>query len=217
MKKRCPKNKQAGFIILCILLLLCAAPMSYAQKIHIFLFGGVNHVLEYGDEGDHVFGENDFPVTPAHTPVNVGASFAFSLNKNLGLELDGRYTLSSKATLQDPSDSDTVEIDTSKHYTVTFNVFYQFLKGSMRPYVLVGAGVDKLGAEDRTYTTEYGYDVDFYVPEKTVDPVANFGGGIRYKITSHFSLRLDFRYILIFTEPDNLSSMNGVFGISIGF
>jgi len=217
MKGQYRQNKQAGFIILCILLFLWAAPMSYAQKIHIFLFGGVNHVLEYGDEGDYVFGENDFPVTPAHTPVNVGASFAFYLNKNLGLELDGRYTLSSKVTLQDPSDSDTVEIDTSKHYAVTFNVFYQFLKGSMRPYVLVGAGVDKLGAEDRTYTTEYGYDVGFYVPEKTVDPVASFGGGIRYKITSHFGLRLDFRYILIFAEPDNLSSMNGVFGISIGF
>ena len=72
-------------------------------------------MLEYGSEDEYVMGENDFPVTPAHTPLGFGADFAYSFTKNIAIALEARYILSSEVALIDPSDQDTVEINTSSH------------------------------------------------------------------------------------------------------
>lgn len=201
--------------------LISASIVSFSfgqqKKFQVYLFGGLNHVLEYGSKEGYVLGENDFPVTPAHTPASLGAAVAVFFTNNIGVELDGRYTLSSKLTLQDPSDQDAVEIDSAKHYTITLNLVYQLLSGKFRPYVVAGGGMDKLLAEEETYTSEYGYEIEFLAPEETIDPVANLGAGIQYFINENLKGRLDFRYVLIFDDLENVNNLNIVAGVCFSF
>jgi len=217
MRIKMNRSNRVILLLLGILYVFCLPQKIHAQKFQFSVFGGVNHVFTYGSEQDYVFGENDFPVTPSHTPFNVGAALSVFLTHNIGVELDGRYTLSSRVNLMDPSDNDTVAIDTSKHYAVTLNFLYRFLDGKIRPYLVLGGGVDKLLAEHRSYVTEYGWDVEFIAPEGTLDPVANLGGGVHYFIGPNLGIRFDLRYVLIFSEPDRLGSLNGVLGFSFLF
>lgn len=192
-------------------------PTAHAQKFQVSVFGGWNHVFEYGSEDDYVLGENDFPVTPAHTPFNFGAALAVYITSRIGVELDSRYTISSKVILTDPSDQDTVEIASAKHYSITLNFVYRFLNGRLRPYFLIGGGMDKLIAEEETYVSEYGYEIELLPPEKTTDLVVNVGSGVQYFILSRFGARLDVRYSIIFADPHNQNNLNVTFGIFLGF
>ncbi len=186
------------------------------SRFQISILGGIDTVSKYGSEADYVLGQNDFPVTPAHKPASFGASIGY-FTGNIGIELDGRYYLSSKVILEDPSDQDTVEINTSKHYSLTLNLFYQLSSGNLRPYLVIGGGVDKFSAKDETYITEYGYEVEFLAPVKTTDSLAQVGGGIHYLLSSNAGVRLDVRYVLIFADPDNVSSVNIMAGAFIRF
>ncbi len=217
MKNRIELTKKAKVILFGVISIILLMQPALAEKYQISLFVGMNHVFQYGSEGDYVFSENDFPVTPAHTPPNLGASFALNLKDNIALELDWRYTLSSKLMLVDPSDQDEVEIDSSKRHTITLNFIYRFLQGNVKPYIVVGGGLDKILAKDQTYITQYGFEVDFLAPDKTIDPVANIGAGVQFFFRPNIGIRLDLRYVMIFAEPDNLSGLNGVAGISFFF
>ena len=217
MRNKTHFQKNGKVLTVGVLLLFFLLKPALAEKYQFSLFGGINHVFTYGSEEDYVLGENDFPAAPAHTPADLGASFALYLNDKVALELDGRFTLSSKLTLVDPYDDDTVTIDSSRHYSVTLNFLYRFLEGSVRPYFIVGGGIDKLLAEDKTYTTEYGFEVEFLAPEKTIDPVANLGGGAYFLVSPNIGIRFDLRYMMIFSEPDTIRSLNGVLGICFLF
>ena len=217
IKNRIELTKKAKVILFGVISIILLMQPALAEKYQISLFVGMNHVFQYGSEGDYVFSENDFPVTPAHTPPNLGASFALNLKDNIALELDWRYTLSSKLMLVDPSDQDEVEIDSSKRHTITLNFIYRFLQGNVKPYIVVGGGLDKILAKDQTYITQYGFEVDFLAPDKTIDPVANIGAGVQFFFRPNIGIRLDLRYVMIFAEPDNLSGLNGVAGISFFF
>ena len=217
MKNRIEHGKRATVILFGFIFIILLMRPAMAEKYQVSLFVGMNHVPQYGSADDYVLGENDFPVTPAHTPPNFGALFALNLKDNIALELDWRYTLSSKLTLVDPSDQDEVEIDSSKHHTITLNFIYRFLKGNVKPYIVVGGGLDKILANDQTYLTKYGFEVDFLAPEKTIDPLANIGAGVQFFVSPNFGIRFDLRYVMIFTEPDSISSLNGVAGITYSF
>ena len=200
-----------------ILVLSGSFTWGESNKFQLSILGGINNVFEYGSEDDYIMGENNFPVTPGHAPASIGMSFAYFFNDNIGVELDGRLYLSSKITLEDPSDKDTVEIDASKHYSMSLNLIYQLFKGSLRPYFLIGGGFDKLSAKDETYISEYGFDIEFYVPEKTVNPVILVGGGLQYSLGSSLGVRLDVRYMLLFDDPVNFSSLNIMAGVILKF
>jgi outer membrane beta-barrel protein len=203
-----------AFVVVALPLL---AGTAHAQKFQFSVFGGINHVFQYGSEDDYVLGGNDFPITPAHSPPALGASFTYLFSENLGLELDWRYVLSSKVTLEDPSDQDTVEIDSSKHYSLTLNLIYQFMSGKLRPYIVAGGGFDKLQAEDATYTSDYGFEITLEAPEKTLDAVANFGAGLNYFMSDSVALRLDIRYVKIFADPKTVNNLSAVVGLSFRF
>ncbi len=200
-----------------ILALLSCFALGGENKFQFSIFGGINNVFKYGSENDYVMGENDFPVTPAHKPASFGASIGYFFTDNIGIELDGRYYLSSNVTLEDSSDQDTVEVDTSRHYSMTLNLFYQLSGGNFRPYLVVGGGFDKLSAKDEMYTSEYGYEIEFIALEKTTDLLAQVGGGIQYFLSSSAGAKLDVHYVLIFDDPDNISSLSIMAGAFIRF
>ena len=74
-----------------ILILSFTLSLGFAQekRFQLSLFGGASHVFAYGSEDDYIFGENDFPVTPSHTPLNFGLSFTLFLTDLFGIEIDG--------------------------------------------------------------------------------------------------------------------------------
>ncbi len=76
--------KSAILIVLSLLCVVCLPQKVFAQKFQFSLFGGVNHVFTYGSEDDYVFGENDFPVMPSHTPGSFGTSFGLYFTKTSG-------------------------------------------------------------------------------------------------------------------------------------
>ena len=206
-----------GVLFLSILAIAFSFVFGQQKKFQVSLFGGLSHVLEYGSEDKYVMGENDFPVTPAHTPLGFGADFAYSFTKNIAIALEARYILSSEVALIDPSDQDTVEINTSSHIAVTLNFIYHFLNSKISPYLVFGVGVDNLLAKDEIYTSEFGYEVEFLAPEKTIDPVVQGGGGILYFLSLASGVKLDLRYSLVFDKPNNVSSLNFVVGFFLRF
>ena len=208
--------RKTGFSIL-ILFIIVGLGFAQEQRFQLSILGGANHVFEYGSEDDYILGENDFPIVPSHTPINFGLSFTIFFTDIIGVELDGRYFLSTPMILEDPSDLDTVEVDSSKHYSLTANLIVQLGSGTVRPYVVLGGGFDKLLAEDQTYITEYGYDVDFLAPENTIDVLVQAGAGIMFFFVDRAGLRLDARYVHIFSDPDDVRSINGTAGLFIRF
>jgi len=200
-----------------ILLIGLSFGFTEAKEFQITISGGVNHVFGYGSEDDYKLRENNFPVTPAHNPPSFGIAFAYFLTDRMAIELDGKYMLASKITLTDPSDKDTVEINTSKHFSVSLNFIYQFLGGSFRPYFVLGGGIDKLLAKEDNYTSEYGYKIRFLVPEKTIDIMGQVGGGVDFFLSSTTGVRFDIRYVLIFSDQNNVSSLSTYLGVFIRF
>lgn len=217
MKKGFYPVKQAERVVLALVIFFAAAGNVLAQKYQLSAIAGVNRVFAYGEEADYVLGENDFPVTPAHSPFSLGASFTFFFTRNWGLEADGRYILSSKVQLVDPSDQDTVEVDAAKHLSLTLNIVYQFLTGKFRPYLVAGGGFDRLQAKAATYISTYGFEIDVEAPESKTDPMANFGTGLVFDVASTFGIRLDLRYVVIFSDPDRVTALSTTAGVSFRF
>jgi outer membrane protein W len=181
---------------------LIAVLFSYGlaqdKKNLVSLFGGVNSVIQYGSEDDYAPGENDFPVTPAHNPLCFGLSYLHLFSGRFGLELDGRYTLNSRVTLSDPSDGDTVDVDTLKHAGLTLNALLFLSGGSLRPYFALGGGGDfVVNAKEQTLTTRLGYLVTFAPPANKADLTADAGVGLLVGFGPSLGLRLDIRYIFL--------------------
>lgn len=200
-------------VVIFVFVMLISFCFGQEKRFQLSLLGGLNHVFEYGSEADYVLEENDFPVTPAHNPPIIGISFAYFFSKNVGIELDGRYNFTSEVTLEDPSDQDKINLNTSLHASLTVNFIYQFLSDPFRPYFILGGGLDQLLDKDEVYTTESGYIVEFLVPEETINSVHHVGCGANYLLSSNFGIRLDVRYVFLVDEPSNVKSVNIMFGI----
>jgi len=190
-------------------LMILAAGLSFGQtkRFQLSLFGGVNPVFAYGSDGDYAAGSNDFPVTPAHTATDFGAAFTYFLGQRLGIELRGEYALSSSLSLTDPSDQDTVSIKSSKHYALSLNLLWELSAAKIRPYVVLGGGADKISADPVTATSEYGYEVTFTPPDKTLSFFANGGAGLRYAISPALGVQVDLRYRLLFSSPNTIQGL----------
>ena len=202
--------KNAVLWILMVMVILMTGIDAENFKTHITLTGGINHHFEYGSVDDYSPGENSFPVMPAHTASSLGLSFAYFFTNSIGLEVDGRMSSSSQVTLTDPSDMDTVEVDTAKHLSLTFNVIYQMLYGRFNPYFAVGAGFDRLSAEDQMLESAYGYEIVMLAPSEgeMVDFTIGAGVGMNYFIFKNVGLRLDIRYFIIFDDPRNVKTVS---------
>jgi outer membrane protein W len=217
MKQKKPRSSRIWLVAFLLFSLFAFTDSAQALKFQLSIFGGVNHIFQYGSEEDYVLGENDFPVTPSHTPALLGGSVAYFFTENLGLEMDGRYTLTTGVTLVDPSDQDTVDVDTSKHFSLSLNLIYQFLSGNFRPYLVAGGGFDIVSAEEKTYTSEYGFEITVEPPVSTTDALANIGAGLCYSVNEKIGIRLDVRYVLIFAEPEKVKSLSAVGGLFFRF
>ncbi len=202
-----------------LLLMVLLPGFGRAQKVRVSFLTGGCITFAYGSEQDYVLGENDFPVTPAHSSFHLGSALGVPLSEKLLLELDGRFIFSSPVTLEDPSDEDTVRIDTSNHLMVGVNLIYRVSGSRFRPYILVGAGFDKVFAEDMTATSEYGFDIIFEAPSggESLDPLINIGAGGMFALSQRLALRMDARYALIADKTNKPSSLSFSLGFATWF
>lgn len=206
------------FILMMVYLTgFAAAETAGEKRLQLSILAGIHKVSGYGSEADYSAGENDFPVMPSHQPSCLGMSFAYSLTKKTVFELAGRYYFSSKVTLEDPSDQDTLEIYSAKHFSVTANFIYRLSVKAFSPFLAVGVGIDNMLVKDKTYTSEYGYEIELLAPEKKTDLMFNLGGGIQYSFSSGFGMVMDVRYVILFDKPSNVKSLNLMAGFFMKF
>ena len=208
--------RKAYFIVFVLILTACFG-FGKPGKFQASILVGVNHIFAYGSEEDYMCGQNDFPVNPAHTPIQLGTSLAYFFKKNMAIELEGAYTFGSRVTLQDPSDLDTVDIKTARHFSLTLNFIYCFLANKFRPYLRAGGGIDRLVTEEETYISRYGYEITFVSPGRKVDPLLGIGGGVHYFFTPKYGLLMDIRYMIIFTGEYNVNGLNLMLGFFMKF
>jgi len=206
-------------LILAALLAVAAMGQAQSGKVQITAFYGVNQHYEYGSVEDFVSGYNHFPVMPAHSPRNFGGSFAYFFTRWFGLEYDMRSTGRTEVTLTDPSDGDTLTIQTPKHLSITLNVLLEPLQGRISPYLLLGGGISRVQAVDETYITEYGFEVIMQTPseDSRVDLLVQAGGGVNALVFKYFGLRADVRYMVVFDEPYQVRSLNATLGLIARF
>lgn len=197
------------------LLVLSNQCLSQKDKTHISLFGSYNRYLQYGSVDDYTPGTNDFPVKPAHSILGLGGAIKVFVNNRMAFEIEGKFAASTKVKLEDPSDLDTLEMSTSTHFSVAANYVYQIQLNRLRPYFLVGGGVDKIFAKEEIYISEYGYEVFSDVPLESdlLDPLIQAGIGIQYFLNKDFGLRADVRYIRYFQSEHSINSITALFGI----
>ena len=202
------KRVKTGFII--FFFSLVGSGISYGQekKFQLIFFGGLTRTFQYGSQDDYISGGNDFPVTPAHSSPNIGLGIAYLLKEQIAIEFNGGVCFSSKVRREDPSDRDTVEISTFKHYPLVVNLLYVFPGRKIKPCFLIGLGIDKLSAKDKTYVSQYGFEVEILTPKRTVDPIINMGGGFCWFLDQTAGLRFDLRYAIIVSAPDNIHSLS---------
>jgi hypothetical protein len=97
------------------------------------------------------------------------------------------------------------------------NVLWTLFDAGLRPYVVLGGGVDKLIGDAVTVQSSLGYDVTFLPPTKTLSVFGNAGAGVRLPLTASLTAQADIRYRLIFSKPDSVSGLFATAGIGWRF
>lgn len=206
------------FLIFIGILFLIFSANSNANG-DLLIFGAINFINSSGSASDYKEGENDFPITNSHQNACFGSGISFPLTKNLFFGLEANYNIGGKATLQDPSDNDTVEINTSKNanlfLTLRLNISGQ---SSFNLFLNGGAGLNYiLEKETKIYTSKFGYETQILPPE-TKTNFTGFGGiGILYKMSNSIGLLVNARYLYISLEDNPQNGFVVLGGLNIGF
>lgn len=189
---------------------ISAAGGAQTRSNLISLSGGVNYHFVYGSDSEYELGVNDFPVTPAHTPLVFGFSFA-RWGRFLGGEVEGRWTLGSAVVLRDPADGDSVEVKAGPHVSVLASLVLRPFRGAVQPYVLAGGGVDVILSKDAEVTTAYGYEISLPAPDfkNRFDPELHAGAGILIFFKPRWGMRFEGRLAWILDRPQAVRCAQG--------
>lgn len=185
-------------ILGCLVLL---STLAYGDS-HFYVFGKGNFIGSSGSRDDYLEGENEFPLVSAYK--NFGAGFGLTFGKLVFAGIEGHYNLSGKATLTDPSDDDTLEINTYKYLSGIFTLGVNLVRNNtMRLYINGGGGVRyNLDAETQTYISELGFGVEIEPPEKKYLLEAFGGAGLELYVSQSTGLFFNGRYSYVdFDDP----------------
>jgi hypothetical protein len=193
-----------------LIFFLGAGVTSLAGATRIYVFGQGLFFYSSGSEGDYIPGKNDFPSASPHQSCGPGFRITAG-NERFYLGLEGQYHFSSAVTLTDPSDGDTVAIDTYPHLAGYVLAGMNMIQTeSIRVFVNAGGGVvHALNVENRKYTSDFGYET-LIDPPDSKSPFGGFGGlGADFRINSQIGLFLEGRYQYIDSDqPQTLLSLS---------
>ena len=212
-----PKMKKL-VLFLAALVALSAGGTAQTRKNAVFFGGGVNHHFVYGSDADYELGVNDFPVTPAHTPMLLGMSFA-RFGRWIGGEIEGRWTWGSGVVLEDPSDGDSVEVRAGPHVSILASLVFKPWRGTIQPYCLAGGGVDIILSKDAEVTTAYGYEISLPAPDfkNRFDPEVHAGAGMLVFFRKNWGIRLEGRLVWILDRPQAVRCAQAFAGVFFAF
>jgi len=198
------------------LIAAAALPLdSQERRFQAAIAGGLHRHSAYGAEGDYIQGENDFPVTPAHSASVLNLSLSYALKPWLAVEYDCRFVGSSPVVLRDPSDGDVLRCRSNRHFSFALALLVRLPAGRIRPYLAVGGGVDRIEAKEETVETELGQIISWPAPgeNELVAPLLQAGGGVEIFLGRAFGIRLGGRYILILDDPADVRSISATAGL----
>jgi len=207
--------KKNTLIIVTIISMLLLAKMQLVgyqlpvkksfQKKQFCLRGGLNMFGSNGADSDYVAGANDFPVTPAYQSSVLGFGFAFFTSRSFAIGLDIRYGLSAAVDLRDPSDGETIPVDTPKNFTAVFNLYKYFdFSKRLGLYVSVGGGLENLMAEEKEYLSNLGNKIIIAGPDKALSPLAAGALGLQAMLSRSLGLAFDFQAAYVFRKKNQL-------------
>lgn len=185
-------------ILGCLVLL---STLAYGDSV-FYVFGKGNFIGSSGSSDDYVEGENEFPIVSAYK--NYGVGFGLTFGKVVFAGIEGYYNLSGKVTLTDPSDDDTVEVNTYKYASGIFTLGVNIVRNqTVRLYINGGGGVRyNLDAETQAYTSELGYEVEIEPSEKKYLLEAFGGVGLELYLSQTTGLFFNGRYSYVdFEDP----------------
>lgn len=187
------KLLKIAFILICLVVFSTAA----YSDVQFYLFGRGNFIGTSGSESDYEIGANEFPLVFSHQ--NYGTGFGLKFGGTIFIGLEGHYNFGGKAIHKDPSDNDTVEMDTYKYTSGFLTLGLNIVRNSVfRLYINGGGGISYyIDAEEKTYVSELGFAVE-------VDPLeekyklAGFGGiGLELYFSQTGGILLNARYLHI--------------------
>jgi hypothetical protein len=202
------KNNFVIFAMAAVLLLINGRLMAIRQPARISflkhqfcLHGGLNLFAINGTDSDYVAGINDFPTIPAYQSQAFGLGFSVFTSRSFAVGLDFRYGLSVQIDLRDPSDGETITVDTPNNLSAIFNLYKYFdLSRRLGVVVSLGGGVENLDAEEKEYLSSLGSRIIIAGPEKAISPLASGGIGLQAMLNRSLGIVFDFQALYIFRK-----------------
>lgn len=207
-------KKNTLIIVMIVFILLLAnmqlvayelpAKKSFLKK-QFCLRGGLNMFASNGADSDYVAGANDFPVTPAFQSPVLGFALAFFTSRSFAVGLDVRYGLSATVDLRDPSDGETIAVDSPKNLTAVISLYNYFnLSRRLGLYVSLGGGLENLMAEEKEYLSNLGNKIIIAGPDQALSPLAAGALGLQAMLSRSLGLAFDFQATYVFRKNNQL-------------
>ena len=177
---------------------------SFPKK-QFCLRGVLNMFSVNGAVSDYMAGSNDFPVTPAYQSPALGFGFAVFSARSFAVGLDINYGLSTQVDLRDPSDGETIQVDTTKSLVAALNLSqYVNLSRQMQLFISLGGGAEFRMADDTEYISNLGSKIVINAPAKPFSPLATAGIGLQYMFSAALGISLECLATYIFRDPPQI-------------
>lgn len=211
----------AGKIIFVFFAALLLTGSSFAASITAA--GYYNFFPGSGSAADYVVGENEFPLTDAHSSFGFGLAFNTRLSSPVCCGIEAGCNFKSKTVIRDPSDNDSVEIDTYQYILAFATLGYRFPEQTLWGnkisfFARCGAGIYYLPGElaTETYTTANNYTLEIEPAGRKVGFAGFLGVGSEINLYRNLWLVLAGRYLLIGSEEPQ-GAVVGYAGLKITF
>jgi len=193
-------NKKTNIIVSGVILLLLIAVQASEAETRIYLMGRGNLFLSSGSAADYRPTQNDFPLMDSHQTFGFGMGARWGKSFFFGAET--HLNLAGETTLRDPSDNDSVTVETysfSDLLAVAGYTLYRSRAVTLALEAGVG-GAMLLKAEKKRYTSTLGLDV-VIKPPSTKTCFSGFAGvGMEYLFSDSVGLYLSGRFQLLALE-----------------
>jgi len=182
--------------------------------VHFYTIGKAN--FNFTQNTGYEAGANDFSTHEAYTTFGAGYGLTIGSKAFFGLEL--HYNLSGKAILTDPSDNDTVSIDTYKYASGLLLIGFNIVRNpGIRFYIEGGGGIAYgIDIKTKTYISAQGFETIIEPPQKR-SPFFGFGGlGIDLYFTHGIGMTVHARYRYLAAD-DPQSAVIALAGLVFSF
>ncbi len=134
-----------------------------------------------------------------HTALSFGGAFDYFIKEKMAIEIEGSYSLGGKDRVNIPEVM-SFSVTGPGVYNFLANILYDFKE--IKKFVIYGkVGAGGVGASSKEVVTNPRANLFYNVKYDPVKDFAlSFGGGFRYQRSSHWSIRVDLKQLIVFAE-----------------